>query len=281
MRLELRTTVGRLTVPCVILFSAALLLTACGGSDIPTQPAPPGEFNPDSSIHVALGVPFDDDASDDYLIWRRQYFVSYNDFLRCPNYVCWHLSAEWYGDVPRYEGNFITDTSLPEGFYRVKHSDYTNSGYDRGHLVRSEERTLTVEDNRSTFLMTNIIPQRPDLNRGVWLDLEYWCEKMCKDSLKALYVVAGGIFHQPHARNYSGIAIPDSCFKIIVVMEKGQGLSDVTASTRVVAVIMPNVDGIRNDEWEKYQRSVDQIELATGYDFLNLIPDDIEESIEQ
>jgi endonuclease G len=281
MRFELRTAVNRLTVPCVILFSAALLLSACGGSDMPTDPSPPDGFNPDSSLHFAFGIPSDDDPSNDYIIWRRQYFVSYNDFLRCPNYVCWHLSSDWYGDVPRYGGNFITDTSLPDGFYRVKHSDYTNSGYDRGHMVRSEERTRTDEDNKSTFLLTNIIPQRPDLNRGVWLDLEYWCESMCKDSLKELYVIAGGIFHEPHDRLNSVVAVPDSCFKIVVVLEKGQGLAAVNASTRVVAVIMPNIDGIRSDPWEQYHRSVDAVELATGYDFLNLIPDDIEESIER
>jgi endonuclease G len=58
------------------------------------------------------------------------------------------------GDVPRYQGTFKSDTLIPDTFYRVKHSDYTNSGYNRGHIVRSEERTKTEADNLATFYLT-------------------------------------------------------------------------------------------------------------------------------
>lgn len=143
-----------------------------------------------NSIHLSLGVPFDSDTTDDYLIVRSQYVLSYNKDLNIPNWVSWELHSDWFGDVDRYTGNFITDTTLPIAFYRVTHSDYTNSGYDRGHLVRSEERTKTIEDNKSTFILTNIIPQTPDLNRGVWLNLEYYCEDLCKKYNKLLYVIA-------------------------------------------------------------------------------------------
>ncbi|HEX3074772.1 MAG TPA: DNA/RNA non-specific endonuclease, partial [Ignavibacteriales bacterium] len=146
--------------------------------------------------NAALGIPRDNDSSDDYLIYRPQYVVSYNRLKNDPNWVSWNLNAEWYGDVPRSEGRFIKDTTLPAEFYHVCHEDYSNSGYDRGHLVRSEERTATPEDNKSTFLLTNIIPQSPDLNRGVWLALERYCEDLCKKNNKELYIIAGGIYSQ-------------------------------------------------------------------------------------
>lgn len=162
----------------------------------------------------------------------------------------------------------------------MKHSDYTNSGYDRGHLVRSEERTKTIEDNKSTFILTNIIPQTPDLNRGVWLNLEYYCEDLCKKDNKLLYVIAGGI---NRTKNTIGnqIVVPDSCFKIVVVLEKGQSLLDVNESTQIIAVVMPNIEGVRSDKWEKYRTSVRAIENSTGYNFLDKLPINIQNIIEQ
>lgn len=232
-----------------------------------------------NSIHVALGVPTDSDSSDDYDIIRYQYVISYNKDLDVANWVAWNLDADWYGDVDRFSGNFISDTSLPSSFYHVKHSDYTNSGYDRGHLVRSEERTKTVEDNKSTFLLTNVIPQTPDLNQGVWLKLEYYCEELCKQQNKELYVIAGGIYHTKE-KIKGLVTIPDSCFKIIVVLDRNQGLKNIDNYTEVIAVVMPNIAGVRADEWQKYTTTVDRIEFSTGYDFLNCIPKKIQAVIE-
>ena len=233
------------------------------------------------SVHTALGVPFDKDTTDDYIIVRPQYVVSYSDTKGEANWVASEVNASWYGDVERYSGNFITDNSLPENFKKIKHADYTNSGYDRGHLVRSEERTDSDEDNKSTFLMSNIIPQTPDLNQGVWYKLEQECERLCKIENKELYVVAGGIYHSNKTLNDAGrVIIPDSCFKIIVVLEKGQSLANVTSTTKIIAVVMPNISGIRNTEFSTYFTTVDRIETSTGYDFLSEVNDSVEKIIE-
>ncbi|MCX6148002.1 MAG: DNA/RNA non-specific endonuclease [Candidatus Kapabacteria bacterium] len=232
-----------------------------------------------NSVHVALGVPEDNDSTDDYDIIRSQYIISYNKDLGVANWVAWNLDADWYGDVPRYSGNFIADTSLPSQFYKVKHSDYTNSGYDRGHMVRSEERTKTDEDNKSTFFLTNIIPQTPDLNQGVWLKLEYYCEDLCKQQNKELYVIAGGIYHTKE-KIKGLVTIPDSCFKIIVVLNRNQGLKNIDINSEVIAVVMPNISGVRSDDWMKYSTTVDRIEFSTGYDFLNCLPKKIQAIIE-
>jgi len=231
------------------------------------------------SIHLECGIPKDKDSADDYIIIRQQYALSYNYKLGTPNWVSWEMNSNWFGDVERYEGNFITDNELPSNYTKIKHSDYTNSGYDRGHLVRSEERTKTVEDNKSTFLMTNIIPQTQDLNRGVWLNLEYYLENLCKKENKQIFVISGGIYSSGTKIN-NLVAIPDTCYKIAVVLDKGQSRKDITKNTRVIAVKMPNIDGIRSDKWEKYTTTIDAIEYSTGYDFLNYIKDDIENILE-
>lgn len=233
------------------------------------------------SIHVELGSPHDADTTDDFLVVRPQYIASFNYKSGTPNWVSWNLNDEWFGDVERYDGNFMPDPMLPSKFYHPTHDDYTNSGYDRGHMVRSEERTKTPEDNRSTFYMTNILPQRPDLNRGVWLDFERYCETLCKDSLKQLFVIAGPIFSSaPRTTIGHNIAIPDSCFKIVVVLNRGQKRTDVKSSTQVIAVVMPNRDGIRKDDWTLYRSTVDDIEARTGYDFLSSVAPSIQAAIE-
>jgi endonuclease G len=207
--------------------------------------------------------------------------ASYNFKLNVPNWVSWSLSADWFGDVPRYDGRFIEETLLPSWVYHPDHDDYTNSGYDRGHMVRSEERTKTEQDNKATFYMSNILPQRPDLNRGVWLDFERYCETLCKDSLKQLFIIAGPVFvGKVHSTIGHSIAVPDSCFKIVVVLNRGQKLENVTSTTEVLAVVMPNTDGIRRDDWTKYRSNVDQIETLTGYNFLDYVKPAIQAVIE-
>jgi endonuclease G len=275
-----------------LALSIACFSTSCskadGGSGSAPIPNPSNNQSSNSvyswvhSIHTSLGAPKDKDTSDDYVIVRNQYVIDYNPKKGCPNWVSWELNSSWYGDAERYSGNFITDNTLPAYMYQVKHSDYTNSGYDRGHMVRSEERTDNDEDNRQTFMMTNIMPQTPDLNQGVWLKFEYFCEDLCKKQNKELFVVAGGIFHEPYKtlKDEGKVAIPDSCFKIVVVLEKGQTLANITKSTPIYAVVMPNISGVRKDDYAKYFTSVDRIESSVGYDFLSLIPDDIENYLE-
>lgn len=230
-----------------------------------------------------MGVPTDDSPDDDYLMRKPQYALSYNSVRNIPNWVSWELNEGWFGSVPRHKGKFLEDRDLPQDFKRANHDDYTGSGYDRGHMVRSEERTRTNEDNRSTFLMTNILPQYHDLNAGPWLRLEEHCEKLAKREGRELFVMAGGVF-PPGKRATDtigkGVAVPKSFFKIIVILDKGQGPKDVQSSTPVIAVIMPNKTDIIDEGWEKYRSSVDEIEKRTGYEFLSALPETVQRAIE-
>jgi len=96
--------------------------------------------NPTSASH-------DVGSYRNYLIERKQYALSYDSPSGIPNWVSWHLDIDDLGDVKR-TNYFYTDTSLPEGWYRVTSSDYTNSGFNRGHMCPSADRTRTEEDNR-------------------------------------------------------------------------------------------------------------------------------------
>jgi endonuclease G len=217
--------------------------------------------------------------SNDHIIDRPQYVVSYSKELNVANWVAYHLTTDDYGTTPRYSKNFITDTTLPDGYYRVKHSDYTNSGYDRGHLVKSEDRTRTIEDNISTFILTNIIPQTPDLNRLIWLQFENYLKDLVQKNNKNLYIVTGGVYYNlPKIKDR--VSIPDSCWKVVLVLDSGQVLSDVNLQTQTIAVMMPNQNGLKGRSWTEFIRSVRQIEVATGYDFFGNLPTDIQGIIE-
>lgn len=246
-------------------------------------PAPGPSKSADSSIHLALGVPTDDTPDDEHLMRKPQYAFSYNAKRNVANWVSWELNKGWFGDAPRQKGKFLEDRELPTGFYRVSHDDYTNSGYDRGHMVRSEERTASPEDNKTTFFMTNILPQYHDLNAGPWLRLEEHCEKLAKREGRELFIMAGGVF--PPGKRVTDtigkdVAVPSTFFKIIVILDAGQGAKDVKATTPTIAVIMPNKTGIISEGWEQYRVSIDEIEKRTGYEFLSAVPESVQQAIE-
>jgi len=255
----------------ITLFAMAIL-TSC---DYSTTPTP---YKSENS-NTEMGLPTDSNSVDDILIHRYQYDASYSSERGTPNWVSYNLEVEWFGGSPRYEGNFKADPLIPDGYKIVKHDDYTNSGYDRGHLVRSEERTNYDSNNIATFYMTNVIPQTPDLNRGPWLDLEYYCEAICKGEYKELYIIDGGIYRSNTWIN-NKVAVPDSCFKIIVIMDKDKGHKNVTETTIVIAYVMPNIEGIRNADFRQWQTTVDRVEASTGYNFLTAISEKLQSELE-
>ncbi len=245
----------------------------------PTPPPSASAKGTSGSVHLALGAPRGANPADEYLMIKPQYALSYNPKRNVANWVSWNLDASYFGPVPRYKGRFLVDTSLPADVYRVQDRDYVGSGFDRGHLVRSEERTRTPEDNTATFLLPNILPQRHDLNAGPWLRLEDYCQALSQKEDKELYITAGGIFSARPETIGRGVAVPEHCFKIVVVLDRGQGLADVNERTRVISVIMPNTTGILAEPWGHYRISVRDVEKRTGHGFLTAVPEPIRRAL--
>jgi endonuclease G len=246
----------------------------------PLRPAPP--LAPPapvaSSPHVALGVPVDADPSDDLVMDRGAYVVSYNPRRNVASWVAWRLDENDLGHEHR-TGDFRGDPALPAGVHRVVPSDYEGTGYDRGHLCPSGDRTRSRQDNAATFLMTNIHPQRPELNRHPWRDLEEY-ERALALQHHEVYIVAGGVFDPVPPALRGGVAIPRAEYKVLVAVEPGRGVDGVTERTRPVAVIIPNDPSVAERRWTDFATSVREIERATGYDFLTRVPPDIQRVIE-
>lgn len=254
-----------------------------GAGDRGTPGAPnrtPGTLAPPDPL--AFGRPTDADERDEVLLRRPEFVLSYSPQRGGPNWVAWHLRRADFGDAPRCNC-FAADTALPRGVYRVVSSDYSGSGYDRGHLVRSEERTAGAAANAATFLMTNVLPQTHDLNAGPWLRLEEHLQEQVQREGYEVFLLAGGYGEQGTLKDAGRVVIPTRTWKIALLLRPGQTPAGIRSASelRLVAVDMPNTTGIADRPWQEFRTSVDALEAATGYDFLHALPDALEAEVER
>jgi endonuclease G, mitochondrial len=244
------------------------------------------------SIHLTMGNPsnavVDVNSPNNYLLDKPQYAVSYNKSRGASNWVSWYLSSTWIGSTPR-QNDFRPDNTLPSGWYQVNQNDYSGSGFDRGHMTPSGDRTSSVANNSATFFMTNMIPQAPDNNQGPWEGLEsYLRGQLSANGGQEIYIISGsygvgGTGSNGFATTIAGgqVTVPAQTYKIAVILSNGiDDVNRVTTTTRVIAIIMPNIQGIRTNDWRIYRTSVDAIEAATGHDFLSNVPPAIQSVIE-
>lgn len=236
---------------------------------------------PSTNEHLTMGNPSNAVTNvaqpNNYLMEKPQYSLSYSRDNGGPNWVSWHLDTSWLGSTPRQD-DFRADTTLPTGWYRVLGTDYSGSGFDRGHMCPSADRTNTVASNSSTFLMTNMIPQLPANNQGPWASLETYSRTLVSQG-NELYIISGGQGLQHFIAN-GRVAVPAQTWKVIIVLPVGSNdVSRVTTSTRTIAVVMPNSGSI-NSDWRTYRVSVDQVEAITGYDFFSNVSSGIQAVIE-
>jgi endonuclease G len=245
-----------------------------GDSNPPTQAS---STNKNLEMGNPSNATTDLSNKDNYLFTKDQYAMSYNSDHKTPNWVSWQLDKDWLGPQGR-SGPFVPDPNLPAGFGKATPEDYINSGYDRGHNCPSADRTKSLADNEATFNMSDIAPQAPDNNRGPWEKLEGYSRDLAKKG-DELYVISGN--EGSKGTIGAGVNVPQTWFKVIVDLpQKGMGAKDVTDKTNIIAVEMPNQNGIKNDDWRKYETTMGAIEQHTGLQFLSNVPQDIRKALE-
>ena len=244
-------------------------------------PTPSPSPTPIPGVHLTMGNPSNAITSvgqpNNYLMEKPQYALSYSRDNGEANWVSWHLDASWLGSTPRQD-DFRADTTLPAGWYQVQATDYSGSGFDRGHMCPSGDRTSSVATNSATFLMTNMIPQLPANNQGPWANLESYCRTLVSQG-NELYIISGGQGLQYFIAN-GHVAVPANTWKVIIVLPNGSNdVSRVASTTRTIAIVMPN-SGTINSNWRTYRVSVDQVEAITGFDVFSNVPTLIQNVIE-
>jgi endonuclease G len=215
------------------------------------------------------------------ILYNEAFIVGYSEELKNPRWVCYRL------------GNLKTDMTVPKferpySFYvdnrtesKVSHNDYTSSGYDRGHMAPNSALLINYGQmaQLETFLMSNITPQSPKLNRNIWEKLERKVrEEVSQDDTKnkeitAVYVITGTIFSDSPEKMESGIPIPSHCYKIFAY-QRGYG-----STIKSVAFIFPQEP--LSLELMDYIVTVDEVEQKSGINFFPELTEQKQQNLER
>ena len=241
--------------------------------------------------NIGLGNPSGATASlnnaDNYLMFKAQYTLSYNRSKSTANWVSWHLNKDWKGSAVRQD-DFKADAAIPAAWGAVTPGDYTNTGFDRGHICPSDDRDASADDNSATFLMTNMLPQAPQNNRQTWRLLEEYGRTLVEQG-NELYILAGG-YGIGGSGSKGGITetiadgkivVPSRVWKVMLVITNGgDDLNRINTSTRIIAVDIPNTEASIGKKWHEYRVSVRDIEAKTGLNFFSKLPSATQNTIE-
>lgn len=213
-------------------------------------------------------IPMMDKNIPSILIEHIGYTVSFNYVRNNPNWVGWHLTKKSLCNEVNRIDKFSKDPSLPKQ-YRVSSSDYTYSGYDRGHMCPAADNKWCITAMRESFYMSNICPQNPILNRQWWEHLEVACRRWCSYGYD-LFIICGPIYGKKSRviGNTMYIDVPERFFKVIYDQQ----------NSRMIAFQYFN-NGSRQT-MEHAVCTVDEIEKITGYDFFHELDDEIENKLE-
>jgi endonuclease G len=232
----------------------------------------------DVVLQMQLGNPSgataDTNNHNHFLIQRTVEALDYSDTLGEPVWASWDLTASDIGTNSR--STFITDMNLPSNFTRYSTGIYDNSGWDRGHLCPSKDRTDTSTNNDLVFLMSNVLPQNALNNSGVWLQFENYCRDLVQSTNNyELLLICGGSGYSG-ARLTNGPFIPDYVWKIAVIVPAGtnSATNRITSTNRVIAVKIPN-NVTATNTWPAYVTSAAQIQVDTGQTFFTALPADV------
>ncbi len=257
------------TVYALILILSILLIVIgvwlWANQNRPSPPPAPGRLTHIDNAEMAQVV----GEAPEQLLYRCGYTVSYNHHWKQPNWVSYELlKSELTGNAER-QSTFVTDKEVAGTAVNTR--DYTRSGYDRGHMAPAADMKWSEQAMEESFLLSNICPQTPELNRGRWKELEEqireWAER---DS--ALLVTCGPII-SPTAKTIgkNSIKVPAQFFKAIIAYHH--------ETPRGIAFIFEN-NNKQQPPLRNLAITIDSVEQASGIDLFYNLPDSIENQIE-
>lgn len=212
--------------------------------------------------------PICDSAS---LIRHTYYSLCYNETTEQAGWVSYFITPERLKNkVASRSDNFREDTMVKTK--SATPQDYKNSGYDRGHLCPAGDMGFDSVAMSESFFMSNMCPQFPGFNRGIWNSLEQKVRTWGLD-FDTLFICTGPLFYDT-TYSFIGenkVAIPDACYKVLL------GKKDTLYSA--AAFIIPNLNGLKDPL--SFATSIDKVEEQSGIDFFPALNDRIEAAVEQ
>ncbi len=203
------------------------------------------------------------------IIRHTGYTLSYNEDAEQPSWVAYELTKDEVLGGGTREDSFKEDPSVITGSATL--ADYKGSGYDRGHMAPAADFKWSSEAMSDTFFLSNMSPQAPSFNRGIWADLEAAVRTMAYDN-DEVYVVTGPVLtdgpYETIGKNK--VAVPKRYYKVI--------LDYKDPDIKAIGFVLPNEGS--SEPLSSFAMSVDDVEEITGIDFFPRLPDDQEDIIE-
>ena len=226
----------------------------------------------DISLQIPLGkdleTPIPLVPRQEQIIRHSGYTVSYNKDLKIPNWVSYELTREETKGKEKRGNRFIADPLVTGPI--ATNTDYTRSGYDKGHMAPAADMKWSPEAMKESFYFSNMCPQHPQLNRRGWKNLE---EKIRNWAIadSAIIIICGPIIEkQPKTIGKNKVVVPQRFFKVV--------LSPFAKPIRAIGFLFNNEQA--GEPLSSYVVTVDSIESLTNMDFFAPLPDEIENKIE-
>lgn len=205
----------------------------------------------------------------DIIIIYDAFTINYNDKKLIPNWVAYELTSdEAFGKVPRAKG-FSMD--LDYDGRQAMREDYSNSGWDKGHMAPAADMKWSETAMKESFYLTNICPQNHDLNAKDWQTLEKmvrdWAIKYGKIWVVCGPFIGGNIYGTIGEQR---VAVPDVFFKAVLRKEDDRWYS--------IAFVFEN-DSHKQPVKDAVV-SVNDVEALIGYDLFTNLDNRIEETVE-
>ncbi|MCV9386140.1 DNA/RNA non-specific endonuclease [Reichenbachiella ulvae] len=208
-------------------------------------------------------------TGEDQIIEHEFYTLKYNEKTEQADWVAYKLTAKNLKNARfKREDDFRPD---PEVDTKSAHpDDYKGSGYDRGHLAPAADFTWDEGGLSETFYMSNMSPQDPGFNRGIWRKLEGQVRDWAMSNGE-VFVVTGPIYGSRSTKiGKNKVYVPEGYYKVVLEL--------VGQDVKAIAFVLDNEKS--SAELYEYALSVDDLETKTGMDFFPSIPDDLENKIE-
>ncbi|WP_307143156.1 DNA/RNA non-specific endonuclease [Siphonobacter sp. SORGH_AS_1065] len=256
------------------------------------KPIKPDELDKVLFTQATLGYPTvmsdkDESIASEFLLEKLQFTLAYQTNRGISRWASWHVQASDLGTYTA-ENVYIIDDALPSNTPRIRPTDYNNTGFDRGQLCPVGDRSASENDNSTTFVLTNIIPQAPALKQGVWKQVEDYCRSQVKAGWEA-YQYAGsfgdggkGTMGEATSIANGKISVPRRFWKVVLLIPAGENdLQRITKdNVEVFAVNIPNNQDITSTDWKQYKVSVREIEGLTGLNFFSKLPTELQNQLE-
>lgn len=186
-------------------------------------------------------------------ICRRGYLVAYDAQAKIPNYVAYTLLPQnALGCFPRTNA-FVADQSVQNG---PTPSDYAGTGFDKGHASPDGDQSWDQQVEYESFLMTNMYPQLPGLNRSTWKLLETSVRGWTVQLNQSFTIYVGGVYNVQNKKIGTGVVVPHAFYKIVINNQTNE----------VAGWWFPHAEGLGTD-LIKLRIPVSQIQQQAGVQF--------------